>query len=298
MCRLYAFRTSLRSTVHRSLLAAENALAEQSRRHPDGWGIGYYVDEYPHLYRNAKQALDDGLFGELGSIVSTNTFLGHIRQANVGPVSLLNCHPFQFGKWLFAHNGQIAGYNDDPQVRDRVRALVAPRFHRNILGDTDSEVFFFAFLTRLCSQFEDIHLPGLPFEPAAEALRRTVADIVAISDTSGDIETKLTCIATNGNLMIGHRFRVGLHFSTHKSECPEKDSCALFKAHMCESPVADGIVRHLILTSEAVAPEPNVWNELGDGETVGVDWGMHFRRLPAEAPVQVRSGEAPCASTT
>lgn len=279
MCRLYAFRTSLKSTVHRSLLAAENALAQQSREHPDGWGIGYYVDEYPHLYRNTRQALADGLFGELGSVVSTNTFLGHIRQANVGPVSLLNCHPFQFGKWIFAHNGQIAGYNENPDVRGRVRALVAPRFHRNILGDTDSEVYFYAFLTRLCAEFGDIHLPGLPFEPCARALRATARDILAISDAYGETQTKLTCIATNGNVMIGHRARVALNYSTYKSHCPERHTCALYKPGICEAPVENGIVRHLILTSELVAPEPNVWHELEDGATVGVDWGMHFRML-------------------
>lgn len=281
MCRLYAFRTSLKSAVHRSLIAAENALATQSEQHPDGWGIGYYVDEYPHIYRNTRQALSDGLFGELGSVVSTNTFLGHIRQANVGPINLLNCHPFQFGKWIFAHNGQIAGYNEEPRIREDLRALIMPRFLPNILGSTDSEVFFYAFLTRLVRRFEDIHLPGLPFDECAEALRGTVRDILAISDHHGELQTKLTCITTNGNVMIGHCSRVSLHFSTHKTRCPERSTCALYKPRMCEAPVDTGIVRHLILTSEAVDPEPNVWEPLTDGETVGVDWGMHFRRLPA-----------------
>ena len=59
MCRLYAFRSSLRSAVHRSLIAAENALARQSAAHPDGWGLGYYVDDYPHLYRSPAQAMAD-----------------------------------------------------------------------------------------------------------------------------------------------------------------------------------------------------------------------------------------------
>ncbi len=281
MCRLYAFRSSLRSAVHQSLLAAENALAQQSKEHPDGWGIGYYVDDYPHLYRNPAQALEDGLFQELGGVVSTYTLLGHIRKASVGPVNLLNCHPFQFGNWLFAHNGEIAAYNEKPEVRRGVCDLVSPRFKRHLLGSTDSEVIFYVFLSRLAARFEDFHLPGLPFDAVADELRATVDDIVAISDTHGEQLTKLTLIVTNGNLMVGHRFRMPLHMSTYKTTCPESDSCAFYRPTMCEAEVNDGIVRHLVLTSEKPAENPNVWRELADGETVGVDWGMHFRRVPA-----------------
>jgi glutamine amidotransferase len=280
MCRLYAFRSSLRSAVHQSLLAAENALAQQSKEHPDGWGIGYYVDDYPHLYRNPAQALEDGLFQELGGVVSTYTLLGHIRKASVGPVNLLNCHPFQFGNWLFAHNGEIAAYNEAPDVRQGVCDLVSPRFKRHLLGSTDSEVIFYVFLSRLAARFEDFHLPGLPFGAVAEELRATVDDVVAISDTCGEQLTKLTLIVTNGNLMVGHRFRMPLHMSTFKTQCPESDGCSFYRPSMCEAAVNDGIVRHLVLTSEKPAENPNVWRELEDGETVGVDWGMHFRRIP------------------
>ena len=284
MCRLYAFRSSLRSAVHQSLLAAENALARQSRAHPDGWGIGYYVDDYPHLYRRPSQALEDGLFRELGSVVSAYTLIGHIRKASVGEVNLLNCHPFQFGNWLFAHNGEIAAYNDDADIRARVSALVAPRFARHLLGSTDSEAIFYAFLSRLLARFEDMHAPGLLFTAVADELRRTVDDVMSISDTAGAQQTKLTFIATNGNLMVGHRWRMPLFLSTYKRVCPERDTCAHYRPAMCEARVDDGVVRHLVLTSEKVAENPNVWHEVADGETVGVDWGMHFHRL---APVEI-----------
>ncbi|MCA9558741.1 MAG: class II glutamine amidotransferase [Myxococcales bacterium] len=285
MCRLYAFRSSLRSAVHRSLIAAENALARQSAAHPDGWGLGYYVDDYPHLYRSPAQAMADGLFRELSSVVAAYTLLGHVRKASVGEINLLNCHPFQFGNWLFAHNGEIAGYNESPDIRRRVLDLVAPRFGRHLMGSTDSEVVFYAFLSRLVHQFEDIHLPGLPFEAIATALRATVDDVVAISDTFQQADgteqlTKLTLIATNGNAMVGHRFRMPLYRSTYKTVCPERDDCPWYRPTMCEAPVDDGIVRHLVLASEKVAENPNVWIPLAEGETVGVDHGMHFRRMP------------------
>jgi predicted glutamine amidotransferase len=44
VCRLFGFRSSVPSQPHRSLMDAENALAAQSLRHPDGWGIGWFAD--------------------------------------------------------------------------------------------------------------------------------------------------------------------------------------------------------------------------------------------------------------
>ncbi len=259
MCRLFAFRSSLRSAVHRSLLAAENALVRQSAAHPDGWGLGYYVDGYPHLYRNPSQALDDGIFRQVASLVSAHTLLAHIRRASVGSVNLLNCHPFQYGNWMMAHNGEICGYNRFAEVRAGVRALVAPRFHPYILGSTDSEVIFFAFLSRLARRFDDIHHPGLPFERVAEELRATVADIRAVHDGDEVRPTRLTLIATNGYLMLGHCFRRPLYFSSHKTECGERETCTQYRESMCERPVEEGLVRHLILASETLEAGPNVW---------------------------------------
>src|SRR3954462_8092975 len=99
MCRLYGFRSSVLSGVHTSLVNAENALALQSLKHPDGWGIAYYHGRFPHLIKNDTQALEDGLFREVSSVVATRTLIAHIRQATVGQVNILNCHPFQHGPW-------------------------------------------------------------------------------------------------------------------------------------------------------------------------------------------------------
>ena len=59
MCRLFGFRSVIPSQVHRSLLAAENALGTQSNQHPDGWGVAYYVDGAPHVTKNPITALGD-----------------------------------------------------------------------------------------------------------------------------------------------------------------------------------------------------------------------------------------------
>ncbi|MEM7647401.1 MAG: hypothetical protein AAF203_10860, partial [Pseudomonadota bacterium] len=56
MCRIFGFRSILQSGVHRSLIDSENAIIQQSDRHPDGWGVAYYHMGSPHLVKNENQA--------------------------------------------------------------------------------------------------------------------------------------------------------------------------------------------------------------------------------------------------
>src|SRR2546430_2252107 len=132
MCRLFGFRSVIPSQVHRSLTAADNALAEQSKAHADGWGVAHYVDGTPHGTRAPSTAVSDAIFHRLSGIVSSETVLAHVRRATVGPKTVLNCHPFQYGKWVFAHNGEI---RDFEAKRAALLDEIAPRLRRFILGE-------------------------------------------------------------------------------------------------------------------------------------------------------------------
>lgn len=279
MCRLYGFRSAIDSSVHQSLVAAENALAQQSERHRDGWGIAHYLERYPHLIRNDEQALNDVLFRELSGVVATKTFLAHIRRATAGAVRVLNCHPFQHGRWTFAHNGEIAGWNE-PEVRKRVCECVDQRFRRYVLGDTDSEVLFYVFLSHLARRTQNLQEDGVAMTHVLPALHEAVHAVRdAAPDQSDDVRNMLTVLLTNGTLMLGYRWEKELYISTHKTRCPERESCYAFEAGRCEAPVGrDRIVKHMLVSSEPVSEGPNVWEALKDGEYVGVDHGMNFRR--------------------
>ncbi|MEO0323985.1 MAG: class II glutamine amidotransferase, partial [Myxococcota bacterium] len=111
VCRLFGFRSVIQSQVHRSLVAADNALGRQSAGHPDGWGVAYYVDGAPHLTRSPGHALSDALFHRVSGVVSSETVLAHVRKATQGPKTVLNCHPFQYGRWVFAHNGDLPRFH-------------------------------------------------------------------------------------------------------------------------------------------------------------------------------------------
>src|SRR5690606_12943309 len=140
MCRLFGFRSVIPSQVHRSLLAADNALGVQSNQHPDGWGVAFYVDGAPHVTRSPLTALGDMLFHRLSGVVSSQTVLAHVRKATQGQINVLNCHPFQYGRWTCAHNGDIPNFD---AKRELLLAEIAPRLRTFVLGDTDSEVIFY-----------------------------------------------------------------------------------------------------------------------------------------------------------
>src|SRR5512139_1121783 len=197
MCRLFGFRSVIQSQVHRSLMAADNALSVQSNQHPDGWGVAYYVDGAPHITRSPNAALNDHLFHRVSGVVASETVLAHVRKATVGDLSVLNCHPFQYGRWTMAHNGEI---KDFERHRATVRSLIAPRLRRYILGDTDSEVIFFLFLTHLSASGP--LQERLDVDAVVAALRRTVEHVRELTD--GDDPTchaLLTIVVTDGATM-------------------------------------------------------------------------------------------------
>jgi predicted glutamine amidotransferase len=146
MCRLFGFRSVIRSQVHRSLVSAENALGVQSNFHSDGWGVAYYIEDHPHLIRSSEAAFQDNIFHRVSGVVSSETVVAHIRKATQGIKNTLNCHPFQYGRWIFAHNGNVLGFQEK---REEFVSRCSPSLRRFILGDTDSEVLFYLFLTHL-----------------------------------------------------------------------------------------------------------------------------------------------------
>jgi glutamine amidotransferase len=269
------------SQVHRSLLSAENALGTQSSNHPDGWGVAYYVDGAPHLTRSPQTALSDHLFRRLSGVVASETVLAHVRKATQGENTVLNCHPFQYGRFTFAHNGDIPKFSE---LREALIAHVEPRLLRYVLGETDSEVLFYLLLTHL------VRRTSLAGDVAAEDLAAAIGETVFLvrSITDGDEATQalLTFIVTNGSTMLATVGGKPLFYSTYKNRCADRDTCSSLSAE-CEAPTRSGRVNHLVLSSEPLHGE-NVWIPIEPGAILGVDRGMQlFSRRIGERSLPV-----------
>ncbi|MFO1518400.1 MAG: class II glutamine amidotransferase [bacterium] len=277
MCRLFGFRSVILSQVHKSLVHAENALMTQSESHPDGWGIGYYVAGAPHIVKSVLTAVDDHLFKRISGIVSSQTVLAHIRKATCGELSIVNTHPFQYGRWVFAHNGTLKGFSE---AQAALKHKIAPTLSRFILGETDSEVLFYLILTHLSRRVE-LHQAHCDLEVLEEAVREALHDLKSVigdfseADNGKTDETYLTFILTNGETMLAHQGGKGLYYSTYKTKCGDREKCVNY-APECESPTQTGSVNHLIFSSEPLQGE-NIWLPMKPGQKIGVDHRMKLR---------------------
>lgn len=285
MCRLFGFRSVIQSSVHRSLLDADNALGAQSNQHPDGWGVAFYVDGSPHLTRSPETALGDQLFHRLSGVVASETVLAHVRKATRGANNVLNCHPFQFGRWVFAHNGDIPSL--DAKRAELLREVV-PALRRYILGDTDSEIVFFMFLTQL--QRSGPLSRRHSVEDVVAALGVVTKRIRELCD-SPDARCLLTVILTDGEVMVAAQGGKDLYFSTYKERCSDRETCPSLSPE-CEAVTTSGFVNHLLISSEPLHGE-NVWEPLSEGETIGVDFRMRLmRQLPGHRHLAIAASGA------
>jgi glutamine amidotransferase len=206
-------------------------------------------------------------------VVSSETVVAHVRKATAGNLSLINSHPFQFGKWIFAHNGDIPGFAEH---REELVSRIPPVMRRFSLGDTDSEVIFYLLLSRMSGRF-DLERRGYPVDELTGAIRDTVGeicDIVGLDCYDPENRHFLTFLVTNGDTMAAHNGGKELYLSTHKRRCSQRHNCPSF-APACEQISPSGFVTHLIFCSEPLQGE-NVWLETRPGQIVGVDWRMRI----------------------
>ncbi|HEY6399152.1 MAG TPA: class II glutamine amidotransferase [Solirubrobacteraceae bacterium] len=149
MCRLFGMsggNEPVRATFW--LLEAPDSLAQQSRREPDGTGLGVFDDRgQPLVYKQPIAAYQDQRFAQEAREVCSRTFVAHVRYASTGAVSARNTHPFEQSGRLFAHNGVIG---DVPRLEQELGDAMSL-----VKGETDSERFF-ALITREIEQTGDV----------------------------------------------------------------------------------------------------------------------------------------------
>lgn len=275
MCRIFGFRSVLFSKVHSSLVSAENALMGQSRKHPDGWGLVYYIADTPHVVKSTITAESDDLFKHVSGIVTSQTVLAHIRKATQGKLTLLNTHPFQYGRWTFAHNGNIKQFH---QFKRELLKEVSNEIGPYCLGETDSELIFhliLSYVNKLVPVNEVTPDLKLVMDGISNAVTKICEIIGKLSIKEAGIPTEnyLTFVISNGPIMIAMNGGISLYYSTHKKKCPERESCSSF-APWCEAKAQGEMdVNHLIISSEPLQGE-NVWHKIEPGELVGVDSKM------------------------
>jgi predicted glutamine amidotransferase len=150
MCRLFGMSAGAepaRATFW--LLQAPDSLSQQSRREPDGTGLGWFdADRSPHVSKQPIAAYEDASFAREAREISSTTFVAHVRFASTGELTVQNTHPFEQRNRLFAHNGVI---EDLAALEGRLGEAM-----RLVHGQTDSERLFALITTEIAARGEDV----------------------------------------------------------------------------------------------------------------------------------------------
>lgn len=138
MCRLFGMHAGSEPAAATFwLVDSSDSLRAQSRRNPDGAGIGSFdTDDRPLVDKQPIAAWEDTEFAAAARELRSRTFVAHVRYASVGAHTVANTHPFEQDGRLFAHNGAFEGLD---LVDRRLDALGVRGLVR---GETDSERFF------------------------------------------------------------------------------------------------------------------------------------------------------------
>lgn len=159
MCRLLAY-LGPDVTLESLLMAPPHSLLHQTyeprfqrrgRMNADGFGVGWYDHAQradPARYRRAVPMWTDASFASLAGLIRSRAVLASVRNATVPSlIEESSTAPFMAGPWLFAHNGEVAGFTEG--VRGTLMAGLSHLRGAGVSGTADSEVLFAMALDRL-----------------------------------------------------------------------------------------------------------------------------------------------------
>jgi len=110
-------------------------------KHGDGWGIVYFENNQPKIYKSIMPCYEDDTIFSFKKIQSP-FFILHARKGSVGSVKMENTHPFQHGDYIFCHNGTV-----------KQTLLIDEKFSAQ--GETDSEQLFLYLLSGISNGIDE-----------------------------------------------------------------------------------------------------------------------------------------------
>jgi predicted glutamine amidotransferase len=268
MCRLFGMTGGGQPVAATFwLLEAPDSLAEQSRREPDGTGLGVFdADGRPVVEKQPLAAYADEAFARAARERATTTFVAHVRYASTGGLTAQNTHPFCQDGRLLAHNGVIGDL-------DALERQLGPA-HALVQGETDSERFF-ALITR------ETQLAGGDVGRGIEAAATWIAEHLPVY--------ALNIVLTTARALWALRYP-----DTHDLFVLERAAGGPSGEHHLEHSSARGSIRvrsgelrdrpAVVVATERMDEDPG-WRNLEAGELLHVDadLGVH-RRIILSAP--------------
>jgi predicted glutamine amidotransferase len=234
----------------------------------DGFGVGWYVPQIsstPCVFASLTPAWSNQNLRQISEHVKSGCFFAHVRAASPGMrVSEANCHPFQYGRFLWMHNGII---RDFWRIKCRLCASLPDPLYNMIGGTTDSEHAFAVFLhllgdtERICSASK-----------MGQALMETVAQLERWTGDAGFSGPSYYNFAvTDGQSVVAVRYvsdatvePQSLYYSTGgKYECSPDGVCSF-----CECDVRE---KTIIIASERLTSNQEDWFRVAPNHVLTIE---------------------------
>jgi predicted glutamine amidotransferase len=253
------------------LLAAPDSLMEQSRREPDGAGIGSYRDGEPVVSKRPLAAYEDKEFARAASELESRTFVAHVRYASNGGLEMKNTHPFEQARRLFAHNGVLG--DTDALERELGPAM------GDVQGDTDSERWF-ALITR------EIEHAGEVGAGITSAARWVAANLPILSVNFVLIDNSQLWALRYPDTHELHVLERGAGGHTGQRSLEHRSQRGQGRIHVGSDDLGDRPA--VVVATEPMDDDPG-WRELGPGELLHVDadLGVHIERILDSPPAHL-----------
>jgi glutamine amidotransferase len=245
----------------------------------DGFGVGWYGvgdRSTPGRYRSVNPAWSDANLRDMAAHIESPLFLAHIRATTGTPVQQTNCHPFRHGRWLFVHNGVIAGFHE---IRRELLLAVDPVYFGGIAGSTDSEMLFYLALTF-----------GLESDPLG-AVERAVGFVEATAHAHGiERAVQMTLGFSDGERLWAVRYSTERRSRTLYVSADAATARALHPDNPRFQRLTD---EDRIIVSEPLSDLPGVWVEVPEASALVIQHGadeQHEFRPHAPAGTLVQTG--------
>ena len=255
MCRLLAIAANEPTDFKIVLREAPRSLAALSREHRDGWGIAVFDagSRQWQIDKGVACASEDERFHRLAVGSRGEILVSHVRQKTIGETSLANTHPFERGRWVFAHNGTIKDLGW-LRVRSSGARLA------EIQGETDSELFFAWLLTRL----DEADVVNQTVSPATDRAVGAAARVAREHEGLGACNFLLS----DGETTYAHRFGRSMFLlerHPHDAVRPRRESR---DGTIVETPWSQGRTA-VFVASERITDEP--WQNIEEGMLLRID---------------------------
>ena len=159
------------------------------------------ADPTPCVFTSVTPAWNNENLGRLARKIASPLVFAHVRAAMPGmAVNEQNCHPFAHGRYLWMHNGVVAGFG---VIRRRLVAELSDEAYDSLQSfHSDSSVAFAVFLSHL-PDMDSAHPPPVLLR-ALQATLESIAEAQAAAGVKG--ASLLNFAVSDGDTLIATRY--------------------------------------------------------------------------------------------